>query len=69
MFSTITSFFSATTPRPADGRGVWVLKYEQADDLPDDFGKVRMAADMEEKIEAMKALGAEFVADPDESRN
>jgi hypothetical protein len=25
-----------------------------------------MAADMEEKIEAMKALGAEFVADPDE---
>jgi hypothetical protein len=54
---------------PADGRGVWILKYEQADDLPDDFGKVRMAADMEEKIEAMKALGAEFVADPDESRN
>jgi hypothetical protein len=51
---------------PADGRGVWVLKYEQSDDLPDDFGKVRMAADMEEKIEAMKALGAEFVADPDE---
>jgi hypothetical protein len=51
---------------PADGRGVWVLKYEQADDLPNDFGKVRMAADMEEKIEAMKALGAKFVADPDE---
>lgn len=51
---------------PADGRGVWVIKYEQAYDLPDDFGKVRMAADMEEKIEAMKALGAQFVADPDE---
>jgi hypothetical protein len=51
---------------PADGRGLWVLKYEQVDDLPDDFGKVRMAADMEEKIEAMKALGAEFMADPDE---
>jgi hypothetical protein len=51
---------------PADGRGVWVLKYEQADDLPNDFGKVRMAADMEEKIEAMRALGAEFVADLDQ---
>jgi hypothetical protein len=43
-----------------------VLKYQQSGDLPDVFGKVRMAADMEEKIEAMKALGAEFVADPDE---
>jgi hypothetical protein len=51
---------------PSDGRGVWVLKYQQSGDLPDVFGKVRMAADMEEKIEAMKALGAEFVADPDE---
>lgn len=51
---------------PADGRGVWVLKYQQPGDLPDGFGKVRMAADMEEKIEAMKALGAEFVANPDE---
>ena len=51
---------------PADGRGVWVLKYQQSGDLPDGFGKVRMAADMGEKIEAMKALGAEFVGDADE---
>jgi hypothetical protein len=51
---------------PADGRGVWVLKDPQAGDLPDDFGKVRLAADMKEKIEAMKKLGAEFVADPNE---
>jgi hypothetical protein len=51
---------------PADDRSVWVLEYQRSGDLPDGFGKVRMAADMEEKIEAMKALGAEFVADPDE---
>jgi hypothetical protein len=51
---------------PANGRGVWVLRYQQSEDLPDGFGKVRMAADMEEKIEVMKVLGAEFVAGPDE---
>lgn len=51
---------------PADGRGVWFLKYPQAGDLPDESGTVRMAADMEEKIEAMKSFGAEFVADPNE---
>lgn len=50
----------------ADGIGVWVLRYKEADDLPDDFGKVHMAVNIEEKMEVMEALGAELVADPDD---
>jgi hypothetical protein len=48
---------------PADGVGVWVLRYKQREDAPDDLGLVKMAKSMEERIEAMEKFGAEFVMD------
>ncbi|KAL2076224.1 hypothetical protein VTL71DRAFT_1167 [Oculimacula yallundae] len=48
---------------PADGVGVWVLKYERANLVPVDFGRLGFAMNMEEKIEMMKEYGAEFVED------
>ncbi|KAG8627733.1 hypothetical protein KVT40_003606 [Elsinoe batatas] len=35
---------------PPDGTGVWVLRYESERQMPRDFGRVRMAMDMEEKM-------------------
>ena len=26
---------------PAEGAGVWVLRYDSKDDVPDDFGRLR----------------------------
>jgi hypothetical protein len=51
---------------PSDGSGVWVLRYASEDEVPEDFGMVRMALDMDEKIEAMRRFGAEFIADVSE---
>jgi hypothetical protein len=48
---------------PSDMSGVWVLRYASEDEVPEDFGMVRMALDMDEKIEAMRKFGAEFFAD------
>jgi hypothetical protein len=42
-----------------------VLKYQQSGDLPDVFGKVRMAADMEEKIEATRSRNYDILPEPD----
>jgi hypothetical protein len=46
--------------------GVWVLRYASEYEVPKDSGMVRMALDMDEKIEAMRKFGAEFVADVSE---
>ncbi|KAL4733531.1 hypothetical protein BDV11DRAFT_199837 [Aspergillus similis] len=48
---------------PADGVGVWVLRFASAAELPRDFGRVSFAMDMEEKIQIMKEYGAVFVED------
>ncbi|KAL2060394.1 hypothetical protein VTL71DRAFT_9789 [Oculimacula yallundae] len=48
---------------PADGVGVWVLRFKNEMALPMDFGRLTMALDMEEKIGMMKEYGAEFVED------
>ncbi|KAL6228590.1 hypothetical protein BDW75DRAFT_159923 [Aspergillus navahoensis] len=48
---------------PADEVGVWVLRYPSGRQLPRDFGRLRFAMDMEEKIQIMREFGAVFVED------
>ncbi|KAE8132751.1 hypothetical protein BDV38DRAFT_260387 [Aspergillus pseudotamarii] len=48
---------------PADGVGVWVLRFESTEQLPDNFGRISFAMNMEEKIEIMREYGATFVED------
>lgn len=48
---------------PTDGLGVWVLRFASANQLPRDFGRIRLAMNMEEKIQIMKEYGATFVED------
>lgn len=46
---------------PTDEVGVWVLRFRSARELPDDFGRMRLAMNMEEKIQIMREYGATFV--------
>jgi hypothetical protein len=48
---------------PTEGVGVWVLRYESEGDVPDDFGKLRLALTMEERIATMQEYDAEFAED------
>ncbi|KAJ0414503.1 hypothetical protein BJY00DRAFT_305561 [Aspergillus carlsbadensis] len=48
---------------PVDGVGVWVLRFENAREMPRDFGRIRFAMDMEERIQIMREYGATFVED------
>nr|OQO31640.1 hypothetical protein B0A51_01130 [Rachicladosporium sp. CCFEE 5018] len=48
---------------PTEGAGVWVLRYEGEDSVPDDFGRLRLALSMEERIAMMREYGAEFTED------
>ncbi|KAF4552066.1 Hypothetical protein D9617_11g009130 [Elsinoe fawcettii] len=48
---------------PADGVGVWVLRFESEREIPEDFGRVKFAMNMEEKIQLMKEYGAKSVED------
>jgi hypothetical protein len=48
---------------PAEGAGVWVLRYESEGDVPDDFGRLRLALTMEERITVMQDYDAEFAED------
>ncbi|BCS30699.1 uncharacterized protein APUU_81002S [Aspergillus puulaauensis] len=48
---------------PADGVGVWVLRFASAEQLPRDFGRMRLAINMEEKIQRMREYGAVFIED------
>ncbi|KAK1144863.1 hypothetical protein N8T08_004876 [Aspergillus melleus] len=48
---------------PADGVGVWVLRFANASEMPRDFVRIRFAMNMEERIQIMKEYGATFVED------
>ncbi|KAF7585124.1 hypothetical protein BBP40_012318 [Aspergillus hancockii] len=48
---------------PTDGVGVWVLRFASVEQLPRDFGRIRLAMNMEEKIQIMREYGATFVED------
>ncbi|KAB8209947.1 hypothetical protein BDV34DRAFT_187593 [Aspergillus parasiticus] len=48
---------------PTDGVGVWVLRFESIEQLPEDFGRISLAMNMEEKIQIMREYGATFVED------
>lgn len=48
---------------PADGVGVWVLRFASAEQLPRDFGRMRLAINMEERIQLMREYGAVFIED------
>lgn len=50
---------------PMNGEGVWFLRYDNQRDVPDDFGRVSMAIDMDERCRIMKQYGATFYADPE----
>ncbi|KAL8707360.1 MAG: hypothetical protein Q9225_007767 [Loekoesia sp. 1 TL-2023] len=50
---------------PTNGEGVWFLRYDNVRELPEDFGKVYMAVDMDERCRVMKQYGATFYADPE----
>ncbi|KAI9043859.1 uncharacterized protein KD926_002750 [Aspergillus affinis] len=47
---------------PTDVVGVWVLRFVSKWDWPDDFGRLRLAMNME-KIQIMRQYGATFVED------
>lgn len=49
---------------PADGFGVWVLRFKNKRSVPAACKTLDFALNMEEKIEIMKTFGAEFVEDP-----
>lgn len=46
---------------PTDGVGVWKLRFGNEEQLPRDFGRMRFAMNMEERIQIMKEYGAAFV--------
>lgn len=48
---------------PADGVGVWVLRFASAEQLARDFGRMRLAINMEERIQLMREYGAVFMED------
>ncbi|KAF2148521.1 hypothetical protein K461DRAFT_282976 [Myriangium duriaei CBS 260.36] len=48
---------------PTDGVGVWVLKFGDAKKKPKDYGRMKLAMNMEERIEIMKEYGAMFFED------
>ncbi|KAE8379066.1 hypothetical protein BDV26DRAFT_260268 [Aspergillus bertholletiae] len=48
---------------PTDGVGVWVLRFTNAKQLPEDFGRMSFAMNMEERIQIMGDYGATFVED------
>jgi len=50
---------------PADG-GVWVLRYASEMEVPRDFGRLRMAANMEERVLVMREYGAVYYRDVQE---
>ncbi|KAI2993725.1 hypothetical protein CBS147346_10861 [Aspergillus niger] len=48
---------------PADGVGVWVLRFANAKEMPRDFMRISFAMNMEERIQIMREYGATFVED------
>jgi uncharacterized protein YifE (UPF0438 family) len=48
---------------PTNGVGVWMLRFKNTEQLPEDFGRISFAMNMEEKIQIMREYGATFVED------
>ena len=48
---------------PTEGAGVWVLRYGSEDDVPYDFGRLRLALTMEKRIVIMQEYNAEIAED------
>ena len=48
---------------PADGVGVWVSRFGSEKEVPDDFGRLRLAVNMDERVQVMKEYGATFCED------
>ena len=48
---------------PKEGTGIWVLRYDSKDDIPDNFSRLRLALTMEERIVLIQEFDAEFVED------
>ncbi|KAF7585749.1 hypothetical protein BBP40_010164 [Aspergillus hancockii] len=48
---------------PMDGVGVWVLRFKSTEQLPEDFGRISLVMNMEEKIQIMREYSAMFVED------
>ncbi|PYH66597.1 uncharacterized protein BO88DRAFT_392872 [Aspergillus vadensis CBS 113365] len=48
---------------PADGVGVWVLRFANAKEMPRDFMRISFAMNMEERILIMREYDANFVED------
>jgi hypothetical protein len=48
---------------PADGVGVWVLRFASAEALPRDFGRISLEMNMEERIQIIRKYGTTFVED------
>lgn len=51
---------------PSNGSGVWVLRYATEREVPKDFGRVRVAVTMDERVEIMREYGANFYEDAGE---
>ena len=50
---------------PTNGEGVWVLRFNDEKQIPQDFGNISLAMNMDERCEVMKSYGATFYADPE----
>lgn len=51
---------------PSNGQGVWLLVYESEQSLPEDFGRVHFAVNMQERRTLMRVYGAKYYADSQE---
>ena len=50
---------------PTNGEGVWFLKYGNVREMPEDFRRIDMAMDMDERCEVMREYGTTIYADPE----
>lgn len=48
---------------PTDGVGVWVLRFASEREVPKDFGRVKLAVNMDERVQVMREYGAVFYED------
>lgn len=51
---------------PTNGVGVWVLRFGSENEVPRDFGRVRLAENMDERVWMMRDYGALFYEDAGE---
>ena len=48
---------------PSNGVGVWILRFESENEVPKDFGRLRLAVSMDERVRVMMEYGALFYED------